>query len=362
MNASAVDALQTNVQQSREKLDAWTREMMEWHFNPGTGCPFWIERAKTFDFDPRRDVKNYDDLDLFGNFEDEWLRGGPLRRWVPKAYADKPIYVFETGGSTGVPKSRIAWRDFRIDYELFSATLPDDAFPKGANWLSVGPTGPRRLRLAVEHLAQFRGGICFHVDLDPRWVIKIIKMGDAEQMEFYKRHVIDQALTLLRAHNISCLFTTPKLLEALCEKVSLKKAGIKGVFCGGTEMTPQFHRFAIEELLDGIYFAPTYGNTLMGLAVHKPRLPEDNYAIIYYPPSPRAMIEVVDPDHPSRIVDYGETGRVRLTTLTQEFFMPRFLERDECEREPPYDLYPWDGVRNVRPFSRFQKSVVEGVY
>ena len=30
--------------------------------------------------------------------------------------------------------------------------------------------------------------------------------------------------------------------------------------------------------------------------------------------------------------------------------MPRFLERDEAEREPPCDPYPWDGVRNVRPF------------
>ena len=121
-------------------------------------------------------------------------------------------------------------------------------------------------------------------------------------------------------------------------------------------------RFAVEELLDDIYFAPTYGNTLMGLAVHMPRLPEDNWAIIYYPPSPRAMIEVVDFDDWTKLVDYGETGRVRLTTLTKEFFMPRFLERDECERERPYGNYVWDGVRNVRPFSRFSKSVVEGVY
>ena len=179
--------------------------------------------------------------------------------------------MFETGGSTGVPKSRISSDDFRIDYEAFSATLPDDAFPKGADWISIGPTGPRRLRLAVEHLAQHRGGICFMVDLDPRWVIKLIKMGQMEMVERYKQHVIDQSLTLLRAHdNIQCLFTTPKLLEALCEKVSLKKIGIKGVFCGGTEMTPQFCKFAVEELLDGVYFAPTYGNTLMGLAVHKP--------------------------------------------------------------------------------------------
>jgi hypothetical protein len=159
------------------------------------------------------------------------------------------------------------------------------------------------------------------------------------------------------------MFTTPKLLEALCEKINLKKAGITGVFCGGTEMTPQFHRFAKEELLGpDIFFAPTYGNTLMGLAVHKPFDPADNYAIIYYPPNPRAMIEVVNPDKPNELVGYGETGRVRLTTLTKEFFMPRFLERDEAERELPCPEYPWDGVRNVRPFKKLSTTVVEGVY
>ncbi|MBX5493738.1 MAG: hypothetical protein IRZ15_00240 [Bryobacteraceae bacterium] len=363
MTPTTETELQAKVAAAREALDAWTREVVQWHFDPETGTPFWLEWAEKAGWDPRKEIRTYDDLDKFGFFQDEWLRGGPVRRWVPKAYANRPIYTFETGGSTGVPKSRIAIEDFRIDYELFSATLPEEGFPKGADWLSIGPTGPRRLRLAVEHLAQYRGGICFMVDLDPRWVIKLIKMGEMRMMELYKQHVIDQALTLLRAHDsIQCIFTTPKLLEALCEKVSLRKIGIKGVFCGGTEMTPQFCRFAVEELLDGVAFAPTYGNTLMGLAVHKPLSAEDNYAIVYYPPCPRAMLEVVDPDHPERIVEYGETGRVRLTTLTKEFFMPRFLERDEAERERPYIAYPWDGVRNVRPFSGFQNKVVEGVY
>ena len=96
-----------------------------------------------------------------------------------------------------MPKSRINVDDFRIDYENFSDTLPDEHFPKGTDWLMVGPSGPRRLRLAVEHLAQHRGGICFMVDLDPRWVIKLIKARQMEQVEAYKRHVIDQALTLL---------------------------------------------------------------------------------------------------------------------------------------------------------------------
>ena len=363
MNTTLTSELQARVKTTREALDAWTREIVKWHFDPATGCPFWLDFAKKLDWDPRHEIRGYSDLSRFGNFQDEWLRGGPVRRWVPKAYANRPVSIFETGGSTGVPKSRISIDDFRIDYEAFSETLPDSAFPPGSDWISIGPTGPRRLRLAVEHLAQHRGGICFMIDLDPRWVIKLIKMGQIKMAELYKQHVVDQALTLLKAHdNIHCIFTTPKLLEALCEKVSLKKMGIKGVFCGGTEMTPQFYRFAVEELLDGVYFAPTYGNTLMGLAVHKPRVPEDHYAVIYYPPTPRAMIEVVDADQPDRVVDYGATGRVRLTTLTREFFVPRFLERDECEREPPCATYPWDGVRNVRPFSRFQASVVEGVY
>lgn len=361
---SPVEAkLQSKIEQSRKVLDAWVREVVGWHFDPATGCPFWLDYAKQLSWDPREEIESYDDLARFGFFQDEWLRGGPVRRWVPKGFDGRPVYTFETGGSTGVPKSRINIEDFRADYEAFSTTLPDEFFPKGSDWLSLGPTGPRRLRLAVEHLAQFRGGICFMVDLDPRWVIKLIKQGKTKEAENYKQHVIDQGLTLLRAHeNIRCLFTTPKLLEALCERVSLKKMGITGVFCGGTEMTPQFHRFAVEELLEGAYFAATYGNTLMGLAVHKPRIFEDNFAIIYYPPLPRAMIEVVDPDHPDKVVGYGETGRVRLTTLTKEFFMPRFLERDEAEREPPCDLYPWDGVRNVRPFAKLSTSVVEGVY
>jgi phenylacetate-coenzyme A ligase PaaK-like adenylate-forming protein len=360
---TSASSIQDKTRAARAELDQWVREVVRWHFDPETGCPFWLDFASRLDFDPRTEIKTYDDLSRFPAFQDEWLRGGPVRRWVPKAFANRPVYVFETGGSTGVPKTRINIDDFRHDYEAFSRTLPDEYFPPGADWLMVGPTGPRRLRLAIEHLAQYRGGICFLLDLDPRWFIKMLKAGDSRLAEVYKNHVIDQALTILRAHpNIKCLFTTPKLLEALSEKVSIKKMDITGVFCGGTEMTQQFHRLAVEEFLDGAYFAPTYGNTLMGLAVHKPRAAEDDYAIIYYPPAPRAMIEVVDPDEPDRVVEYGETGRVRLTTLTKEFFMPSFLERDEAEREPPCDEYPWDGVRNVRPFSRFKTTVVEGVY
>ena len=359
---------------AKQKLDAQTYEIVQWHFHDSTGSPFWLEKKSELNFDPLTEVNGFDDLKKFPLFEDEWLRGGPIRRWVPKGLDGKPTYVFETGGTTGIPKSRMVIDDFRIDYEMFSKTLPDEYFPPGANWLMLGPSGPRRLRLAVEHLCQFRGGICFCIDLDPRWVVKLIKKGWMEHLEEYKKHCIDQALTVLSAgHDIKCMFATPKLLESLCTGLeeqgkSFADSGITGIFSGGTEFTPQWTRFCVEEFFggppaeSGIYMTPTYGNTLMGLACSKPVTAEEDYKISYYAPQTRAATEVVDFDDHTQLVGYGETGRVKLTTLTKEFFVPGFLERDEGEREEPFETYPWDGVSGVRPFHGFASSTTVGVY
>ena len=100
-------------------------------------------------------------------------------------------------------------------------------------------------------------------------------------------HAVDQALTILKHRSVSALFTTPKLLEALSERRDLVRAGIKGVFCGGTTMDKQYARFLVEEVCEGgkIGFVPTYGNTLMGLARHHPIGPENDYSIAYYAPT-----------------------------------------------------------------------------
>jgi phenylacetate-coenzyme A ligase PaaK-like adenylate-forming protein len=366
---SATPPTADQVRQAKDKLDAHVREIVRWHFSPETGTPFWLEKAKSFPFNPLQDVQRFEDLKRFGHFEDEWLRGGPVRRWVPRGLRDKPVYVFETGGTTGIPKSRVVSEDHWIDYELFSESLPDKYFPRGSNWLMLGPSGPRRLRLAVEHLARYRGGICFCVDLDPRWVIKLIKKGWVEHLKAYQEHVLDQAMTVLSAnHEIRCMFTTPKLLDALAGRLekegsSIAGQGITGVFCGGTEMTSQWVRFAIEELLGpDVYIAPTYGNTLMGLAAAEMPTAADNYKITYYAPQPRAVVEVVDFDDYDKVVDYGRPGRIMLTTLTKEFFVPRFMERDEGERERPSARYSWDGVSGVKPFREIAAQTTVGVY
>jgi len=90
--------------------------------------------------------------------------------------------------------------------------------------------------------------------------------------------------------------------------------------------------------------------------------PEDKFSITYYAPQPRAVLRVVDPKDTSHVVACDSWGRVELTTLTKEFFMPRFLERDEAIRRAPREPYAWDGVAEVRPFGAMEKNIVEGVY
>jgi hypothetical protein len=56
------------------------RAAIRWHFDPNTGSPFWLERAKALDFDPVSDVRTFEDLRLFPNVVDEF-------RQVPGPYS-----------------------------------------------------------------------------------------------------------------------------------------------------------------------------------------------------------------------------------------------------------------------------------
>ena len=179
--------------------------------------PVLARNKSELKFDPLKEVKCFDDLKKFPPFEDEWLRGGPVRRWVPKALgrqADLRLRDRRHDRHSQEPH-----RGRRLPHRLRAVQrhAAGEVFSQGLELADARPSGPRRLRLAVEHLAQYRGGICFCIDLDPRWVIKLIKKGWMEHLEAYKEHCIDQAMTILGAgHDIKCMFTTPKLLEALC--------------------------------------------------------------------------------------------------------------------------------------------------
>ena len=98
--------------EAKSQLDERVREMMAWHFSDETGCPFWLDWKKESGWDPREEVKGYDDIVKFPHFQDEWLRDEKNERFVPNAYKGRPFNVFETGGTTGLPKQRVGWEDY----------------------------------------------------------------------------------------------------------------------------------------------------------------------------------------------------------------------------------------------------------
>ena len=42
----------TTIKAAQEKLDAHTREIVQWHFSPETGTPFWLDWAKKAGWNP----------------------------------------------------------------------------------------------------------------------------------------------------------------------------------------------------------------------------------------------------------------------------------------------------------------------
>ena len=51
MSTRTVDR-QGQAEAQRAALDAWVREVVGWHFDPATGCPFWLQWAEQAGWDP----------------------------------------------------------------------------------------------------------------------------------------------------------------------------------------------------------------------------------------------------------------------------------------------------------------------
>jgi hypothetical protein len=226
----------------------------------------------------------------------------------------------------------------------------------GGDLLAMTPCGPHAYGHFVARLADSWAGAAHFIDLDPRWVKRSLLSGS--NARDYVAHLLDQTTTLLAAERPELLFTTSRLLLELAAVLPkpLATYGIRAVCTGGTSCTAEEARYLREEHLDGVQWIDTYGNTLMGHALQA--LDSQTYHL----PPPLAFIEVVDPARPARRVGHGERGRVLLTTLLEDLFIPNLLERDTVVRVGPHEWFPWDGVAEVRPYVGDDTEATEGVY
>jgi hypothetical protein len=272
------------------------------------------------------------------------------------------LQVQETGGTTGSP-SRIAVHGFFDPITRWMDWYLDEIarFPRGENWLFIGPTGPHGVASSTRELAQRRDGMCYFIDLDPRFIKLLYQKQDMKMVGQYLEHIRRQSYAILDTQDIHVLGTTPVLIQMLAPELKARGYQFSGMMYGGTQLTRDLCHLLQTEYFSNAVHTAVYGNTLFGGAVLGPLL-KDDPNIVYYSIEPLVKIDIVDPEKPERIVGLHETGQVRITVLSEERLLPRILERDQAER---WDVLPelgWEGVANVRALGNLQGSITEGVY
>ncbi|MFE7798001.1 phenazine antibiotic biosynthesis protein [Nocardia sp. NPDC057440] len=348
---------------SNVDFDAHVRKMMEWHFSEDTGSAFWLGKRDVLGFDPITDIHSGDDLLRFPDVSGE-LRTVAASDLIPRgAIADQVFRVYESGGTTGAPK-RIVDGGYRSRMGVWAwSRLRAHGVPNAANWLHLGPAGPHVVAFDTAGYAALGGGVLYTIDLDPRWVKKLIAAGRHSEADDYIEHLLDQAHEVLSTQPISVLNTTPPLLEAICarpELLALVAAKIETIVWAGTSFSAESLRQAEEVFFPGIRIVGIYGNSLMGVAPQRPRQPGDDHRCVFEPFHETTRLDLVAEDR--QPVDYGSRGRVRMHLVSEEMFLPNVLERDTAIRVEPVPGGP-DGLADVRPIRTIDDvDVVEGVY
>ena len=345
--------------------DEFIRAAMRWHFDPETGSPFWLAQAARLGFDPRVEVRSVDDLRLFPNVVDE-LRDIRAEHLIPRGYGENADVagVFDSGGTTGAPK-RVVFLDDWVQRMLTHMLEPIDRLgvPLGLNWLGIIPTGPHVVGHFVGLAARARRGLLFTVDMDPRWVRKLIASGQAAQAEAYVEHMVGQAAHVLRSQEIGVLMTTPPMLERLARRedlLALITKNVKLIMWGGAHLDADTHDLFRTEVFPGIPLHGVYGSTMiMGGANQRlgdTELPTfDGFG-------PHITFRVVDPATLAP-APYGTRGQVVTNHVSKSMLLPNNLERDTAIRVPAPLGQPGDSLADLAPVQVFgDEAVIEGVY
>ena len=339
--------------------------VMKWHFSHDTGSPFWLEMLSLLDFDPINDIRSFSDLSLFPDVS-SMLRDVAIEDLCPKGLSNTTLAgVFESGGTTGKAKRVVAYEswlkqlvDWRVkDFDI-RKSLPN-------NTLAIVPGGPHIVGTINQLRAKALGGYCFMIDLDPRWVKKLIQLGDIESVKFYVEHLIDQAEPIIETQLLRYLVSTPPILEAIARRPALVERlnqTLEMITWGGTHMDVDTLDYLKTSVFPNIKFSASYGSTMI-LSEAKARIDQYyNDLPIFDRYRPYVLLEVVDPE--TRVpVEYYNRGQVVMNHLSKFALFPNILERDTALKIPALDDYPGSSVNDVEPILKILgKNIIEGVY
>ncbi len=298
--------------------DAYVRKIIGIHFDPDSGAPFWLDRARVLGIDARRAIGGLQDLDRLGPMDEAALSTRPILDFVPRSQHAQlaGAVIAETGGTTAAPKRTLfSCREFHAAFvEPFVRVADLAGFPRGELWLWVGPSGPHVIAQGAAACAAALGSPQpFAIDFDPRWFRKL--PADSLARRRYLDHLLEQALAILHREPVGVLFTTPVLLEALAGTMTpAQRRRVRGVHYGGMRVPPGLLWSAQAEWFSNAAHLAGYGNSLFGVCMEFGGRPDR--PLRYHPLGLRHQLRV------------DNDGRVWMTRLDPTVLIANLRERD----------------------------------
>jgi thienamycin biosynthesis protein ThnN len=361
----------------QEISSEYLQHIIDIHFHPSMGSKYWINRQRGLKFKDVKSVKDFVSFKEVIGFQDASdqvkfendTRTLPIEVFIPTRIINdntRTIWVSQTGGTTGIPKHGCWDSEYWKNVMAYSDEFLDHhRIPRNCNWLFMGPMGPHTTGRLVVSICENRGGRCFSIDLDPRFVRIALNENLKSSYDRYIRHIWEQAESILQYQQIDVLFATSRLLEMAPEYIDMTLfKNIKGIIHAGTSLGRDANKWLTESAFKGTPIVGMYGTSTTGISYQIPDYRTDPYLVVYVPSSPFISLEIVDKKN--HTVDYGSEGFIATYRLTEDYLIPGFWERDKGIRIKPEgdcsNRYPWDWVGGIYSHVTSTQRILEGVY
>lgn len=339
------------------EFDAHWERVRDLHFDKENGSKYWIEKAKKYGIDPKKDLPNLESflMNEISLCDERDLLAYPEEYFIPKkTLKEKPVHRMTSSGSTTGIKKVSYWTDDALSFNAkhLAEVAKLYGIKEGMKWVITGPSYPAPFEPLIEKLVlnEMKGALYFIpveteqlkkriAELSPR-ELTLEKILENPYFEARLGPVWRETVKYLKTRKIDFLGTTLFMLPELEKQDGFEN--VKFVYVGGMEIPKDAYKFWKKVLENqNKSLLTSYGHYIAGLFFDLP-----NAKLTYYPAAPQSLLFVTEEQNPFKLVKYGERGRVRCLKTSKAMLWCQ-QERDYAERVAPFDHFNWDGIKEV---------------